>query len=321
MNSLTAFMACAWFAGAGIASEREPAPTTVADGPIESLKPGDYLWAPDIAPSGPVTVIISLKTQRAYTYRNGVPIGVSTVSTGKRGHATPTGIFMILQKQIEHRSNLYSDAPMPFMQRLTWDGIAMHAGHLPGYPASHGCVRLPRDFAEKLYAITKVGLTVVITDDALVPEVAPSPAVLDTALEDGHLARSVFNWTPEKSVSGPISIVVSGPDRRVVVLRNGVRIGSSDIAIDGPVTTTEAFTLRAIDGAGFHWLRLPLPAQPPLAAGDMTADERARARLPEAFRRDVASILAPGTTLLITRDSLRTSGVGARMTVLDSRTK
>ena len=120
MNSLTAFMACAWFAGAGIASAREPAPTTVADGPIESLKPGDYLWAPDIAPSGPVTVIISLKTQRAYTYRNGVPIGVSTVSTGKRGHATPTGIFMILQKQIEHRSNLYSDAPMPFMQRLTW---------------------------------------------------------------------------------------------------------------------------------------------------------------------------------------------------------
>ena len=195
----------------------------------------------------------------------------------------------------------------------------MHAGHLPGHPASHGCVRLPRDFAEKLYAITKVGLTVVITDDALVPEVAPSPAVLDSAPEDGHLVRSAFNWTPEKAVSGPISIVVNGPDRRVVVLRNGLQIGSSDVSIDGPVTVTEAFTLRAIDESGLHWLRLPLPGQPLLPAGEMTADEHARAHLPEALRRDVAAVLAPGTTLPITRDTLPTSGVGARITVLDSR--
>lgn len=312
---------CILLAGAGAASALNSIPDLVQDGPIEGLKPGEYLWAPNLAPSGPVTVIISLKAQRAYVYRNGMPIGVSTVSTGKRGHATPTGVFTILQKHIKHSSSLYNDAPMPFMQRLTWDGIAMHAGHLPGYPASHGCVRMPKAFAEKLYEITKVGLTVVITDEALVPEVAPSPLVLDTAPADGQPAPGTFSWTPEKSASGPISIVVSGPDRRMVVLRNGVVIGSSDILIDDPVTATEAFTLRAIDGAGFHWMRLPLPGQIHPKAGDMTADERARGHLPEAFRRDVGGILAAGTTLLITRDSMRTSGVGTRLIVIESRAK
>lgn len=95
-------------------------PITTSDGRIEKLKPGEYLWAPAIAPAGPVTVIVSLKTQKAYAYRNGVVIGVSTVSTGTRGYATPTGVFTVLQKDADHVSNLYKDAAMPFMQRLTW---------------------------------------------------------------------------------------------------------------------------------------------------------------------------------------------------------
>jgi len=293
-------------------------PLAATPGPIEQLKPGGFLWAPEVAPLGPVTVIISLKTQRAYAYRNGVPIGVSTVSTGKRGHATPTGVFTILQKQVEHKSNLYDDAPMPFMQRLTWSGIAMHAGHLPGYPASHGCVRLPREFAEKLYAITRLGLTVVITGDAVVPEVVTTPGILAAAPDDAHSAPGTFSWTPERSPTGPVSIVVSGRDRRVIVLRNGVEIGSADIVIDGPVVNTEAFTLRAIDESGFHWLRLPLPGRVTTVAGDMTSDERARAHLPEAFRRDLDTVLTPGATLLITRDSLAGGGTGKRLTVLES---
>jgi len=194
----------------------------------------------------------------------------------------------------------------------------MHAGHLPGYPASHGCVRLPRAFAQKLYAITKLGLTVVITDDAAVPEVAPAPGLLAASPIDEHDAPGTFTWTPARAPSGPVSIVVSGRDRRMIVLRNGVEIGSSAIVIDGPVISTTAFTLRAVDGAGLHWLRLPLPGQPAAAAGDMNADERARAHLPEAFRRDLDSVLAPGATLLITRDSLRTSGTGQKLTVLNS---
>lgn len=285
-------------------------------GVIEALKPGEYLWAPDIAPLGPVTIIISLKTQRAYAYRNGVPIGVSTVSTGKPGHLTPTGVFTILQKQVIHKSNIYSNGPMPFMERLTWDGIAMHAGRLPGYPASHGCIRLPRKFAILLYGITKLGLTVVITDDPLVPEVAPAPAILDAPALDDLSPVQTYSWQPERSSIGPLSIVISGRDKRMVVLRNGVEIGSAEVLIEGAVSTTMAFNLRAIDETGYHWLRLPLPGQALNPIAELTPEERARVLIPEPFRKQVADALQPGTTLLVTRDSLLSGGTGKRITVI-----
>jgi L,D-transpeptidase catalytic domain len=291
-------------------------PPTQIDGAIEELKPGSYLWAPNIAPFGPVTVIVSLATQRAYAYRNGAPIGVSTVSTGAPGHETPTGVFVILQKAVKHKSNKYSSAPMPFMQRLTWDGIAMHAGKLPGYPASHGCIRLPAGFAKLLFGITKLGLTVVITDNALAPEIVRSPSLLEDPSADEHPVPLTYRWQLEKSPKGPVTIVVSGRDRRIVVLRNGIEVGSSAIAIDGPVTTTEAFTLNSVDSAGAHWLRLPLPGQPLGSAKEMTLVEHARGHFSEEFRRKILGILEPGTTLLITRDSIKSSGTGTRLTVL-----
>ena len=128
------------------------------------LAPGEYRWHPAAAPSGPMVAVVSIPEQRIHVYRNGVRIGLSTVSTGKPGHETPTGTFTILQKKRMHRSNLYDDAPMPFMQRLTWDGIALHAGRVRDEPASHGCVRLPRAFAEHLFEATDKGMTVVIAD-------------------------------------------------------------------------------------------------------------------------------------------------------------
>ena len=133
------------------------------------LKPGQYEWHPDRSPSGPLAIIVSLTKQRVYIYRNGIQIGVSTCSTGKKDHETPTGVFTILEKEEEHYSNTYDNAAMPMMQRLTWDGIALHAGKLPGYPASHGCVRLPKAFAEKLYAVTQPGTPVIIADAASQP--------------------------------------------------------------------------------------------------------------------------------------------------------
>lgn len=133
---------------------------------LKKLKPGQFLWYPEISPQGPVTVVVSLTEQRAYVYRNGIAIGVATVSTGKRGKETPTGVFTILQKKVEYHSDLYDSAPMPYMQRLTWDGIALHAGNLPGYPASHGCIRLPMAFAKKLYEVTGFSNTTVIISDA-----------------------------------------------------------------------------------------------------------------------------------------------------------
>lgn len=141
-------------------------PVALDDASVAALGAGDYLWAPEAAPAGQVLVVVSLPEQRAHVYRAGVRIGVSSVSSGTASHPTPTGVFEILQKQVEHRSNLYRDAPMPYMQRLTWDGIALHAGKVTGRPASHGCVRLPRAFAEALYAQTEKGGIVVIADDA-----------------------------------------------------------------------------------------------------------------------------------------------------------
>jgi len=137
-----------------------------ADTPIESLKQGEFIWLGDAQRSGPLLLVVSIDEQRAYLYRNGVLTGVTTVSTGKKGHETPTGVFTILQKNKDHFSNIYDNAPMPYMQRLTWGGIALHAGGLPGYPASHGCVRLPSEFARQLFEVTSTGMTVVVASAA-----------------------------------------------------------------------------------------------------------------------------------------------------------
>lgn len=144
---------------------------------IQKLKPGQYLWHPERASDGPVEVVISLPLQLAYVYRGGTLIGASTISSGKPGHETPVGGFTILQKRKDHRSNKYNDAPMPYMQRLNWYGVALHGGKIPGYPASHGCVRLPMKFAEKLFGVTSLGAYVYIADVPL-----PSPKLaLDVA--------------------------------------------------------------------------------------------------------------------------------------------
>ena len=131
---------------------------------ISSLEPGQFVWNEERTGDGKVEIVVSLPQQLAYVYRDGRLIGVSTVSSGQPGYDTPTGTFAILQKNRDHRSNLYDGAPMPFMQRLTWDGIALHAGEIPGRPASHGCVRLPQRFARDLFALTELGATVHITD-------------------------------------------------------------------------------------------------------------------------------------------------------------
>ena len=126
-------------------------------GSAARLRAGHYVWRPERGERGPVKVVVSIATQRAYVFRSGQLIGVSTVSTGRPGHDTPTGTFPILQKKRMHHSNLYNDAPMPNMQRLTWDGVALHAGVIREGPASHGCVRLPTEFSNLLYGVTSIG--------------------------------------------------------------------------------------------------------------------------------------------------------------------
>ena len=130
---------------------------------VTALAPNRFLWN-DSGSSEPVSIVISIPDQKAYIYRGAMLIGASTVSTGKDGKETPVGVFPILQKSEKHKSNLYNSAPMPFMQRLTWDGVAIHAGMNPGFPASHGCIRVPSEFAKKLFAITSRGTPVLVTD-------------------------------------------------------------------------------------------------------------------------------------------------------------
>jgi len=144
-----------------------------------SLAPNRYLWGNEEA-AGPVSVLISIPDQRAYVFRGETLVAASAVSTGKAGNDTPTGSFTILQKNARHFSNRYDNAPMPYMQRLTWDGVALHAGTNPGFPASHGCIRLPTAFAKKLFAITEMGATVEVTDEAYVSG-ADAPAYASDA--------------------------------------------------------------------------------------------------------------------------------------------
>ena len=162
-RSLALLLALA-FAAPLQAQSLPASPVALDDASVAALGAGDYLWAPEAAPAGQVLVVVSLPEQRAYVYRAGVRIGVSSVSTGTATHPTPTGVFEILQKKEMHHSNLYDNAPMPYMQRPTWDGIALHAGRIPGYPASHGCVRLPKQFAKLLFNETQKGMLVVIAD-------------------------------------------------------------------------------------------------------------------------------------------------------------
>lgn len=281
---------------------------------VQKLRPGEFAWVPELAPDGPLLLIVNTKTQRAILYRNGIPIGASTVSTGRPGYATPSGVFTILQKHVEHYSSKYDNAPMPYMQRLTWKGVALHAGQLPGYPASHGCIRLPLGFARLLYGETKLGMTVVVTDQVAIPRVAPTPEIALAGAASRPSAAGDFRWLPDKSPSGAVSIIISVADGEALVLRNGIEIGSASVVVHGPATGTWAYSLRNIDSKGQHWLRLPLSGEP-TENEIVPREEWGRFQAPEAFRQAVASIVEPGTTVIVTSDSLRSGAPTAPVTI------
>lgn len=120
-------------------------------------------------PKGPLQIVVSINSQRVSLFANGERVAQGPVSTGVPGHPTPLGVFSVIEKDRHHRSNIYAGAPMPFMQRITWSGIALHEGALPGHPASHGCIRLSHDFAKKLWPTTKLGVRVIVARSELAP--------------------------------------------------------------------------------------------------------------------------------------------------------
>lgn len=277
-----------------------------------AAKPG-FFWYPEIAPSGPLVMVVSLNEQYLYVYRNGVAIGASPISSGKPGYETPTGVYTILQKEREHRSNLYNDAPMPFMQRLTWDGIAMHGGNLPGHPASHGCIRLPQSFAEKLFETSQRGAVVVIADARVSPAAIVHPAaVAPIDLSGQPMAAALHSDIPlavPADHSAPLSVVISTHDHAVYVLRDGQLVATA--------------TLGLTEGPLFHGSVLYVMRGKPAAAGNTHEDEQSmhlwsayriigsgpvpepaqlarQLRVPEAFGQSLRAQLTPGTTVLVT---------------------
>ncbi len=264
----------------------------------EEFKPGDYIWHPEISPAGPVVVVISVPDQQLYVFRNGVRIGRSTVSTGKKGHGTPTGVFTILQRKVDHESSIYKGAKMPHMQRLTWDGIAIHAGRLPGYPASHGCVRIPEDFAEKLYTVTEIGTTVIVADDKSAPSTTTNPGLLFAGTQGGEAPAGALVWQPEKAPEGPVSIVLSAADGAAYIYRKGVEIGRAPVGGLKGVSGSHAFSaLEKVDEKGRRdWLSVT-------SVGGATPDLKAiadRMTVDAGILASTRALIVPGTSLIIT---------------------
>ena len=313
-----------------VASAQGAKQSSITAADVAKLKPGQFIWAPAVAPAGPMVMVVSLTTQRAYVYRNGVRIGVSTVSTGKKGHETPTGVFTILQKNEKHFSNLYNNAPMPFMQRLTWDGIALHAGNLPGYPASHGCVRLPLAFARHLFGETSMGMTVVITEGS------PSPAKLDggdllapvtatgesaTAFHGAGLAEhEPYQWMPARAPSGPVTLLASSLDQRLIVMRNGRIIGRGRIRIPpGHLVGTHALEFTGVSPQGHsQWIYLDVPGQEGKSRDTFELSRADELEVSPDYLKLVRSVLTPGATLLATDGSISGGGAGKGMTVVEA---
>lgn len=307
------------------------------DTPIDRLKKGEFLWMGEAVTTGPVVMVVSITEQRAYLYRNGVLIGATTISTGRPGHPTPTGVFTVLQKQKEHRSTIYDGAPMPYMERLTWGGVALHAGGLPGYPESHGCIHLPTEFAQRLFDISPNGMTVVIGTEATAPERVAHPGYLVPVRFVGGqpVERVPFapteeeRWQPEVSPSGPVSIVISRGSQRVVVYRNGVEIGRSRLTVTGTAPLVDhALVLTegpsslpnpyVPDPTKFRWLRIGVPGHMGEQGTQVDPNAVARIKILPDFANRLNGILTPGATLFVTNEALSPTSSGPMVQVVDA---
>ncbi len=285
-----------------------------------------------------MVIVVDLQAQRIHVYRNGVRIGLSPVSSGRSGFETPPGVYTILQKRRTHFSNLYDGAPMPYMQRLTWSGVALHAGTLPGYPASHGCIRLPHEFAEQLYGITAQGMTVIVSDSG------PSPSLVQPL--SLHSAKSTAASTlsgsaaSTESAQPPVTLVWSTSERELVVLRNGVIVERGSLALRGkPRSGTRAWMLLGWPASGAQrteedmreedvreegmrkegmgrWIEVPLAADMtpalPILRADLDVDP--------GFAEHVRAWLRPGTTVVMTDQPLQVPNDTPRA-VFDAQSK
>jgi len=266
----------------------------------DNLQPGQFTWQPDRSPDGAVAIIVSLPDQLVHVYRNGVRIAVSTCSTGKPGHETPTGVFTILQKDRNHHSSTYNNAPMPNMNRLTWSGVALHAGQLPGYPASHGCVRLPMEFSKLLFTVTHVGTPVIIANAHSQPSVVTHPGTVLSQYAEHEFADAESKLQqkkvphPEAVEAKATSVIVSSADQTILILENGETVAQGKAYIKDPSQPlgSHVFILTGAhagsQGLAWHAIRhsadnVALPASDEalirLISGDPSVIEPMKARM------------------------------------------
>jgi L,D-transpeptidase catalytic domain len=269
---------------------------------------------PEDPPKGPLQIIISIADQRVSLFDNGAPIARSSVSTGTRGHPTPLGVFSVISKQRWHRSNIYSAAPMPYMQRITWSGIALHAGVVPGHPASHGCIRLKNDFAIRLWHLTKRGTRVIIAHDDVQPVEITNPHLFkpkavsgspefQTATVAGKTAAATHGSpesnaeTPEATslqVQGsapaggapkkiiPISVFVSRKLSKLFVRQGFSPLFDVPVKIENPEEPlgTHVFTAMEFqnEGAAIRWTVVSIPEEFPRMSEGATKEREAPAK-------------------------------------------
>jgi hypothetical protein len=269
-----------------------------------TLKPGEYVWEPERAPEGPLLIVASITEQVAYVYRNGICIARSSVSTGRPGHRTPTGVFTILEKEVHHTSSIYKGAEMPYMERVTWGGIALHAGDLPGYPDSHGCVRLPLEFSKLLFGVTMKGATVIIADEHSAPAETVHPGLFFTRSgeESEPIAAGQFEWHPDESPTGPVALIVSSADKTVYVYRNGVEIGRAGIAnpqVVSPLNDRVFSALQGTDANGhLRWVQVTAKGKEGSSESLFLAAQKSG--LPTEFVTDAKQVITPGATIIFT---------------------
>lgn len=277
----------------------------------DGMKAGDFVWEPEKSPNGLVAIIVSIPDQRVHVYRNGIRIGLSTCSTGKKGHSTPTGVFTILQKDKDHRSSTYNNAPMPNMNRLTWRGIALHAGNLPGYPASHGCIRLPLKFSALLFGATHVGTPVILADDHSQPAFITHPGPVLSALAEDEMDVAVAkvaekNLPPKermKDTEHTVSVLVSSADKELTIIKDGDIVARGKIGITNPGVPlgSHIFVLMGKHGDknALHWKSISFTKG---GARLVDSDERLIERIESspALARKVADQMHPGLILVTT---------------------
>lgn len=295
-----------------VISQAQTSATTEPD--ETKLRPGQYAWDPERATAGPAVIVVSLPDQMAYIYRNGILVGRTSVSTGRPGYTTPTGVFHILQKQRQHISDLY-DASMPNMERLTWTGVALHAGGLPGYPSSHGCVHLPLQFSSLLYGITEVGTTVIITDSHYAMNTVEDPGLLSTIAQQpknqvtAPPLDTALLWQPQLSPTGPISILITSTDQVIFVYRNGVLIGRSGVTIANPKEPLGYHVFTMLEGFGkeksdfapdqlaHNWSAVTISSAP--SSNFSYTNLTQRVKIPTALGEKLYGILQPGTIIVM----------------------